>query len=80
MIHFFLKYPDPKLTLPEKNMKTSILTVLLASVKTLSFGHENNNYRSSLKKLMQISSTEVAYKGALNQMIFLFKQQQSSAP
>lgn len=61
-------------------MKTSILTVLLALVTTLSFGQENNSYRSSLKKLMQISGTEVAYKGALNQMISLFKQQQSSAP
>ncbi len=61
-------------------MKISILTVLLALVTTLSFGQENNSYRSSLKKLIQISGTEVAYKGALNQMISMFKQKESSVP
>lgn len=61
-------------------MKISILTVLLVLVTMLSFGQENNSYKSSLKKLMQISGTEVAYKGALDQMISLFKQEQSSAP
>lgn len=61
-------------------MKTSILTVLLALVTTFSFSQENNSYKSSLKKLMQISGTEIAYKGALDQMISMFKQQQSSVP
>lgn len=61
-------------------MKTSILTVLLLLVTTLSFGQENSSYKSSLKKLMQISGTEIAYKGALDQMISIFKQQQSNAP
>lgn len=61
-------------------MKISILTVLLAFVTTFSFCQENNSYRSSLTKLLQVSGSEAAYKGALSQMISMFKQQQSSVP
>lgn len=62
-------------------MKTSILTILLlAFVTTLSFGQESNTYKVSLKKLIQVSGTEIAYNGALNQMISMFKQQQSKVP
>lgn len=64
-------------------MKTSILTVLLfAFVTTLSFGQENetSTYKVSLKKLIQVSGTELAYKGALNQIISMFKQHQSQVP
>ncbi|MNK62325.1 hypothetical protein D3C87_814990 [compost metagenome] len=60
-------------------MKTFILTVLLAFATTFSFGQQSN-YKSSLTKLMQVSGSEVAYKGILNQMISMFKQQQSSVP
>ena len=61
-------------------MKKFILTALFVLITTLSFSQENNTYRSSLKKLMQISSTEETYKGALNQIISMFKQQQSNVP
>ncbi len=61
-------------------MKMSLLTVLLALFTTLSFGQENDSYKSSLKKLMQVSGTEVAYKGVLNQMVSMFSQQQSNVP
>ena len=61
-------------------MKTFILTGLLILGTMLSFGQENSTYKSSLKKLMQVSGAEVAYKGALNQMISMFKQQQSNVP
>lgn len=61
-------------------MKISILTVLLALVTTFSFCQENNAYKSSLTKLVQVSGSEAAYKGALNQMISIFKQQQSNVP
>lgn len=61
-------------------MKSSIFTILFVLVATLSFGQENDSYKSSLKKLIQVSGTEVAYKGALNQMIVMFKKQQSSVP
>lgn len=61
-------------------MKISILTLLLILVATVSFSQENSTYKSSLKKLIQISGSEAAYKGALDQMISMFKQQQSNVP
>ncbi|EDM36949.1 hypothetical protein PBAL39_18784 [Pedobacter sp. BAL39] len=61
-------------------MKTTILTVLLGLVTTFSFGQDTTSYRSSLKKMMQISGSETAYKGVLVQMIAMFKQQQSGVP
>jgi uncharacterized protein len=64
----------------EKNMKISILTLLLAFVTTFSFSQENNSYKSSLTKLIQVSGSEAAYKGVLDQMVSMFKQQQSNVP
>lgn len=61
-------------------MKISILTVLLTFVTTFSFSQENNSYKSSLQKLIQVSGSETAYKGVINQMITLFRQQQSHVP
>lgn len=61
-------------------MKTSILTVLLVLVATCSFSQENSTYKSSLQKLIQVSGSEFAYKGVINQMISMFKQQQSNVP
>jgi len=64
----------------KKNMKISILTLLLTFVTTFSFSQENNSYKSSLTKLIQVSGSEAAYKGVLNQMVSMFKQQQSNVP
>lgn len=61
-------------------MKISILTLLLTFVTTFSFSQENNSYKSSLTKLIQVSGSEAAYKGVLNQMVSMFKQQQSNVP
>lgn len=61
-------------------MKTSILTLLLLLSATLTFSQENSTYSASLKKMMQVSGSEVAYKGVVNQMITMFKQQQSNVP
>lgn len=61
-------------------MKISILTLLLAFVTTFSFSQENNSYKSSLTKLIQVSGSEAAYKGVLDQMVSMFKQQQSNVP
>ena len=61
-------------------MKISILTLLLAFVTTFSFSQENNSYKSSLTKLIQVSGSEAAYKGVLDQMVSMFKQQQSKVP
>lgn len=61
-------------------MKLSILTVLFALVTTLSFGQANDTYKSTLKKMMQVTGSEVAFKTALDQMITMFKQQRSNAP
>lgn len=61
-------------------MKISIFTVLLALFTTLSFGQESNTYKSTLKKMLQISGAESTYKVALNQMTSMFRQQQSNVP
>jgi len=61
-------------------MKTPILTLLLLLSATVTFGQENSTYRASLKKMMQVSGSEVAYKGVINQMITMFKEKQSNVP
>lgn len=61
-------------------MKTPILTLLLLLSATVTFGQENSTYRESLKKMMQVSGSEVAYKGVMNQMITMFKEKQSNVP
>ena len=61
-------------------MKPFLLTVFIALTASFSFGQGNDDYKSSLKKLMQISGTEVVYKGALIQMTTMFKQQQPNVP
>ncbi|SDM59321.1 DUF2059 domain-containing protein [Pedobacter antarcticus] len=61
-------------------MKTPILTLLLLLSATVTFGQENSTYRASLKKMMQVSGSEVAYKGVMNQMITMFKEKQSNVP
>ncbi|MET1055074.1 MAG: DUF2059 domain-containing protein [Pedobacter sp.] len=61
-------------------MKKSILTLCLALIAFLSFGQDNDKYKSSLKNLLQISGSEAAYKGVLVQMVTMFKQQQPNVP
>jgi len=61
-------------------MKKTVLSLLLLLSTTLSFSQDNSNYKSSLKKMIQVSGSEVAYKGIVNQMITMFKQQQSNVP
>lgn len=61
-------------------MKKSILTLLFALITTFSFSQENDSYKSTLKKLIQVSGSEVAYINALNQMFNLLKQQQPNVP
>jgi len=61
-------------------MKVSIATLFFVLCTLVSFGQENSSYRSSLMKLIQISGSETAYKGAVLQMISMFKQQQSNVP
>lgn len=61
-------------------MKKTILSLLLLLSTALSFSQENSTYKSSLKKMIQVSGSEVAYKGIVNQMITMFKQQQSNVP
>ncbi len=60
-------------------MKIFTLTVLLAFATTFSFGQQSN-YKLSLTKLVKVSGSEAAYKGAISQMISIFKQQQSNVP
>lgn len=61
-------------------MKKTILSLLLALSTTLAFSQDNSSYKSSLRKMIQVSGSELAYKGIVNQMITLFKQQQSNVP
>jgi hypothetical protein len=61
-------------------MKKSILTAFFALIISISFAQEKDTYKSSLKRLLQVSGSEVAYKGVLVQMTSLFKQQQPTVP
>jgi len=61
-------------------MKKAALSLLLLISTTLAFSQDNASYKSSLKKMIQVSGSEVAYKGIVNQMITMFKQQQSNVP
>lgn len=61
-------------------MKKTTLSLLLIWSTTLAFSQDTGTYNSSLKKMIQVSGSEVAYKGVVNQMIAMFKQQQSNVP
>lgn len=68
------------ITSNKKQNENILFTILLLLITKLSFSQENSTYRSSLKKMMEVSGSEVAYKGVVNQMITMFKQQQSNVP
>ncbi|PRY55548.1 hypothetical protein B0I27_101520 [Arcticibacter pallidicorallinus] len=61
-------------------MKKTFLSLLLVLSITLSFSQENSTYKASLKKMIQVSGSESASKGIVNQMITMFKQQQANVP
>lgn len=61
-------------------MKKTTLSLLLLLSTTFAFSQDNGSYKSSLKKMIQVSGSEVAYKGIVNQMVGMFKQQQSNVP
>lgn len=61
-------------------MKKIALSLLIVLSTTLVFSQESSTYKSSLKKMIQVSGSELAYKGIVNQMISLYKQQQSNVP
>ncbi|WP_407427912.1 DUF2059 domain-containing protein [Arcticibacter sp.] len=61
-------------------MKKIVLSLILALITALSFSQESSTYKSSLKKMIQVSGSELAYSGIVNQMISMFKQQQSNVP
>lgn len=61
-------------------MKTFILTSLLVLFSALSFGQDNDHYKSTLNKLLLVTGSEKSFKGAIVQMTSLFKQQQPEVP
>lgn len=61
-------------------MKKTFLSLLLVLCTSVSFSQGSSDYKESLQKLIHVSGSEVAYKAIVNQMITMFKQQQSGAP
>ncbi len=62
-------------------MKKIICTLFLAlAFSVSSFAQVDKEYKSSLKKLFEVSGTEEAYKAAIKQMIVMFKAQKTEVP
>lgn len=62
-------------------MKKIICTLFLAlAFNVSSFAQVDNGYKSSLKKLFEVSGTEEAYKAAIKQIIVMFKEQKTEVP
>lgn len=62
-------------------MKKTI--ILLLAVFALSFNgmsQADNQYKTALKKMFEVSGTEEAYKEAIKQMVTMFKAQRSEVP
>jgi hypothetical protein len=62
-------------------MKKIMLSILLLLfVITSGMAQDNSSYRTSLKKMMEVSGAIQSYKGAIDQFIKMFKERQSNIP
>ena len=60
-------------------MTKKILTIsLLLIISLTAFGQADKEYSKTLKKMFEVSGTEVSYQAAIKQMFSMFKQQYSS--
>ena len=59
-------------------MKTLYVTfVLISSSLTLVFGQSDVEYKSTLKKMFEVSGSEEAYKSGIRQMFVMFRQKEN---
>lgn len=61
-------------------MRKIALSLLLVLSTTFVFSQDSSTYEASLKKMIQVSGSESAYKGIVKQMISMVRQQQSNVP
>lgn len=61
-------------------IKKTILTIALAIITSISFGQENNEYEQTLDKMLQVSGSQESFKGAIKQMLGMYKQQKPDVP
>jgi len=54
--------------------------LLLVSAITFASAQDNSSYKATLKKMMEVSGSIQSYRGVVNQMITMFKQQQTKVP
>jgi hypothetical protein len=60
--------------------KLTLLGIVLFIAAGQSFAQTNDSYKTTLKKLIQVSGTEGSFKAAIQQMFGMFRQQKSEVP
>lgn len=61
-------------------MKKSILLIFCLYAFTASFAQVNKEYKSTLKKMIEVSGSSAAFKSAITQIIVMFKQNYTNVP
>lgn len=61
--------------------KNFLLTALFVTItSSFCFSQDSVSYKSSIKQLMQVSGAEGTFKGVINQMMIMFRQQHPAVP
>jgi hypothetical protein len=55
-------------------MKTLLTIIVILSSVASTFGQAGTEYKTTLKKMFEVSGTQEAYKSAVRQMFVMFKQ------
>jgi uncharacterized protein len=61
-------------------MKKLIILTLLITSSVASIAQKDNQYKTTLKKLMEVSGSEQTFKAVISQFFTLFKNQNSQVP
>ena len=62
-------------------MKKAILLISVLIISLISaFGQIDNNYKATLKKMLEVAGTEATFKMGINQMFDMYKKQMSGLP
>jgi hypothetical protein len=61
-------------------MKKSILLIFCLFTCIASFAQVDKEYKSTLKKMIEVSGSSAAFKGAITQIMVMFKQNYTNVP
>jgi hypothetical protein len=56
-----------------------VISILAISIGS-SFGQIDNNYKSTLKKMLEVAGSESIFKASIKEIIVMFKQEETNVP